>query len=131
MKDREAFKNPSPLFPNTYSWLYIYIQCLFSRERGRAVWEGCLLRDVGFVIQTDSKTNLNRALKEEIVAFYWQEKKELSVHASCCWRAGLVGPCTEKLSFMCTQALLRASVLTEGIFGSSLKKVRNRGSGAG
>lgn len=54
-----------PIFfsPNTFPWLYIYIWYLFSREEERAVWEGPLLGEDGFVIQT--KTNLNRALREQ------------------------------------------------------------------
>lgn len=53
----------------------------------------------------------------EIAAFYFGKKRGnfLCMPAAA---GGVVGPCTEKLSFVCTQALLRASVLFGGIFGS-------------
>jgi len=44
------------------------------------------------------------------------------VSAGCCLSAGVVGPCTEELSFMCTQALLRVFMLFGGFLDQVLKR---------
>lgn len=61
------------------------------------------MRGGRFVVQTDSRADLNRALMEEgsfeIAAFYFGVEKELLVHAGCSSSTGVAGPCL-KSSFI-------------------------------